>query len=71
MDPGQGHNRYMRGPPLKDIFRVGRLQQQTECIAMIQKHLERSVVFDMVLCRVLDLFISTYFLSNILMGQGV
>ena len=35
-DPGQGHNRSMRGPSPKDFFfRVGRLQQQTECIAMI------------------------------------
>ena len=36
MDPGQGHNRSKRGPSPKDFFyRVGRLQEQSECIAMI------------------------------------
>ena len=45
MDPGQGHNRSMRGSSPKDFFfRVGRLQQQTECIAVIQQHLGRSFV---------------------------
>ena len=34
MNPGQGNNRSMRGPSPKDFFRVRRLQQQTECIAM-------------------------------------
>ena len=43
--PGQGHNRSMRDPSPKDFFfRVVRLQQQTECIAMISKHLGRCVV---------------------------
>ena len=43
-DPGQGHDNWsMRGPSPKDFFRVGRLQQQTEYIAMIYKHLKRSV----------------------------
>ena len=35
-DPEQDHNRSMSGPFPKDFFlRVGRLQQQTECIAMM------------------------------------
>ena len=43
-DLGQGCNWTMRGPSPKDFFfRVGRLQQQTEYIAMIYKHLGRSV----------------------------
>ena len=43
-DPGQGHKWSMRGPSPKDFFfRVGRLQQQTEYMAMIYKHLGSSV----------------------------
>ena len=43
-DLGHGHNWSMRGPSPKDVlFRVGRLQQQTEYIAMIWKHLGRNV----------------------------
>ena len=43
-DPGQGHNWSKRGPSPKEFFfRVKMLQQQTEYIAMIYKHLGRSV----------------------------
>ena len=31
----QGHNRSIMGPSPKDFFRVGRLQQQTESVAMV------------------------------------
>ena len=45
LDKGQGHNRSMRVPSPKNFFfRIGRLQQQTECIAVIWQHLGRSVV---------------------------
>ena len=36
VDPGKGHHRSMIGPFSKELFlQSGRLQQQTECIAMI------------------------------------
>ena len=44
-DPGRGKNR-SRGVPFfkKLLLQSGRLQQQTECIAVIRKHVGRSVV---------------------------
>ena len=44
-DPGRGKNR-SRGVPFfnKPLLQTGRLQQQTECIAVILKHVGRSVV---------------------------
>ena len=44
-DPGRGKNR-SRGVPFfkKLLLQTGRLQQQTECIAVIYKHVGRSVV---------------------------
>ena len=39
-DPEQGHNTSMRGPFSKELLlQSGMLQQQTECIAIIYKHL--------------------------------
>ena len=39
-DPEQGHNMSMRGPFSKELLlQSGMLQQQTECIAIIYKHL--------------------------------
>ena len=39
-DPEQGHNTSMRGPFYKELLlQSGMLQQQTECIAIIYKHL--------------------------------
>ena len=39
-DPEQGHNKSMRGPFSKEfLLQSGMLQQQTECIAIIYKHL--------------------------------
>ena len=35
VDPRQGHYRSIRGPSSKDFLRDWRLQQQTECIAII------------------------------------
>ena len=37
-DPEQGHNTSMRGPFSKEL-QSGMLQQKTECIAIIYKHL--------------------------------
>ena len=44
-DPGRGKNR-SRGVPFfrKLLLQTGRLQQQTECIAVIYEHVGRSVV---------------------------
>ena len=44
-DPGQGKN-MSRGVPFfrKLLLQTGRLRQQTECIAVIKKHVGRSVV---------------------------
>ena len=44
-DPGRGKNR-SRGVPFfkKLLLQTGRLQRQTECIAMTWKHVGRSVV---------------------------
>ena len=36
---GGGHNTSMRGPFSKKLLQSGMLQQQTECIANIYKHL--------------------------------
>ena len=38
-DPEQGHDTSMRGPFSKELLQSGMLQQQTECIAIIYKHL--------------------------------
>ena len=39
-DPEQGHNTSMRGPFSKELLlQSGMLQRQTECIAIIYKHL--------------------------------
>ena len=44
-DPEQGHNSSMRDPFSKELFlQTGRLQQQTECIAIIKKHLGSRVI---------------------------
>ena len=44
-DPGRGQNRSRGSPSLKKLLlQTGRLQQQTECIAVIWKHVGRSVV---------------------------
>ena len=44
-DPGRGQNRSRGVPFFKELLlQTGRLQQQTECIAVILKHVERSVV---------------------------
>ena len=40
VDPEQGHNMSMRAPFFKELLlQSGMLQQQTECIAIIYKHL--------------------------------
>ena len=44
-DPGRGKNRSQGIPFFNELFlQTGRLQQQTECIAMIKKHVECSIV---------------------------
>ena len=44
-DPGRGQNRSRWVPFFKELLlQTGRLQQQTECIAVILKHVGRSVV---------------------------
>ena len=40
-----GENRSQRGPFFDSLLQTGRLQQQTECIAVIKKHVGRSVVY--------------------------
>ena len=62
-DPGRGKNR-SRGVPFFNelLLQTGRLQQQTECIAVIEKHVRKSVVtFDSILksnfWRVFDVFL--------------
>ena len=62
-DPGRGKNR-SRGVPFckKLLLQTGRVQRQTECIAMITKHVGRSVViFGSILksnfWRVFDVFL--------------
>ena len=45
VDPGRGQNRSRGGVPFfRKLLQTGRLQQQTECIAVIKKHVGRSVV---------------------------
>ena len=43
-DPGRGKNRSRGVPFFKKLLQTGRLQRQTECIAVIKKHVGRSVV---------------------------
>ena len=76
-DPGRGQNSSQRVSFFKELlFQIRMLQQQTKCIAVILKEISTwkdevllflvsfgSLVFDMFWCHVLDLDISTYFLS--------
>ena len=69
-DQGRGKNRSLRVPFFKKLLpQTGRLQRQTECIAVIYKHVGRSVViFGSILksnfLRVFDVFLDLVIYAN-------
>ena len=81
VDPGQGHNSSMRGLlqrtssyELEDYNNKLNIYQWSKSIweeVLIYLVPFWCLVFDTFWCRVLNLVISTFFLSNIFMGQNV